>query len=61
MLAFNEAGVKLHKKFGFNVEGTFRDQHKISDEYVDVIRLGVVKSEWELVREDMLKKLSYQR
>ena len=61
VLAFNEAVVKLHKKFGFNVEGTFRDQHKISDEYVDVIRLGVVKSEWELVREDMLKKLSYQR
>jgi UDP-4-amino-4,6-dideoxy-N-acetyl-beta-L-altrosamine N-acetyltransferase len=61
VLDFNEPVVKLHKKFGFNVEGIFREQHQVDGDYVDVIRLGILKSEWESIREGMLVKLSSQR
>ena len=51
VLAFNEAVVNLHKKFGFKVEGVFRDQHKMDNNYVDIIRLGLLKHEWDATRE----------
>ena len=60
VLAFNEPVVKLHKKFGFNVEGTFSEQHQMDGDYVDVIRLGILKIEWESIREGVLEKLSSQ-
>jgi RimJ/RimL family protein N-acetyltransferase len=57
VLAFNELVIKLHKKFGFIVEGTLREQHKIDGEYGDIYRLGLLKAEWEEKRKDMLNKL----
>ena len=57
VLAFNEPVIKLHKKFGFMVEGILREQHKIDGKYVDIYRLGLLKLEWEEKRNDMLAKL----
>lgn len=57
VLAFNVAVIKLHKKFGFKVEGLFREQHRIEESNVDVYRLGILASEWRMLREEMLNKI----
>lgn len=58
VLAFNKPVINLHKKFGFNIEGTLREQHRVDGVYVDVIRLGILKTEWESMRDTMHRKLS---
>lgn len=58
VLDFNQPVVNLHKKFGFTVEGVLRDQHYHEDNYCDVIRLGILGSEWQKEREEILHKLS---
>jgi len=57
VLAFNESVIKMHKKFGFKCEGVFRGQHYADDEYIDVHRLGILKSEWLEQRETMQRKI----
>lgn len=57
VLAFNASVIKLHQKFGFKVEGVLREQHVVDEAFVDVYRLGVLASEWQALREEMLKKL----
>lgn len=58
VLAFNESVIKLHQKFGFKVEGVFRDQHMTDEGFVDIYRLGLLASEWIGMRESMYTKLS---
>lgn len=50
VLAFNEPVIGLHKKFGFQVEGVFRDQHQLNGKHVDIIRLGLLQREWYATR-----------
>ena len=57
VLAFNTAVVKLHNKFGFQVEGTFRQHHRVDGDFVDIIRLGLLAPEWADKRDAMLLKL----
>lgn len=57
VLAFNTAVVSLHKKFGFQEEGLFRQHHRVDGEFVDIHRLGLLASEWAGYREAMLQKL----
>lgn len=57
VLAYNSPVIKLHQKFGFKVEGVFRRQYFINNDYVDVYRLGILASEWEQIREVMGQKL----
>lgn len=57
VLAFNEAVIKLHIKFGFKAEGIFREQHFTNSEYIDIHRLGILKDEWFEIRDSMKKKL----
>jgi UDP-4-amino-4,6-dideoxy-N-acetyl-beta-L-altrosamine N-acetyltransferase len=58
VLAFNTAVIKLHQKFGFHVEGILRQHHRIDDAHVDIYRLGILDSEWEAKRVEMLNKLA---
>ncbi|WP_150303090.1 UDP-4-amino-4,6-dideoxy-N-acetyl-beta-L-altrosamine N-acetyltransferase [Pseudomonas saliphila] len=58
VLAFNEAVIKLHQKFGFTVEGVLREQHRIDGRFVDVYRLGLLAPEWAGHREAMHSKLA---
>jgi RimJ/RimL family protein N-acetyltransferase len=51
VLAFNEPVVGLHKKFGFQVEGVFRDHHKMNGDYVDIVRMGLLEREWHAIRD----------
>jgi UDP-4-amino-4,6-dideoxy-N-acetyl-beta-L-altrosamine N-acetyltransferase len=57
VLAFNTSVIKLHKKFGFNIEGVFRQQRKINDDFVDVYRLGILAPEWLAQRQAMHTRL----
>jgi UDP-4-amino-4,6-dideoxy-N-acetyl-beta-L-altrosamine N-acetyltransferase len=47
VISMNSSVIKLHMKFGFCEEGCFRDEHFYDDDFVDVYRLGLLKSEWE--------------
>lgn len=58
VLAFNEPVIKLHKKFGFEVEGVFKEHHLGDDGFVDVYRLGLLASQWRANRESMHNQLS---
>ncbi|MCL7751319.1 UDP-4-amino-4,6-dideoxy-N-acetyl-beta-L-altrosamine N-acetyltransferase [Guyparkeria hydrothermalis] len=58
VLAFNTPVIKLHKRFGFSVEGIFRAHHKIGGEFVDVYRLGMLAGEWKTARPDLEEKLA---
>jgi UDP-4-amino-4,6-dideoxy-N-acetyl-beta-L-altrosamine N-acetyltransferase len=46
VLITNERSLRFHKKLGFCVEGRFRDYHFNGERFIDVIRLGILKSEW---------------
>lgn len=58
VLAFNAPVIRLHQKFGFQVEGVFREHHRIENDFVDVYRLGLLVHEWETKRSDMEEKLA---
>lgn len=58
VLAHNEPVINLHKKFGFVVEGIFREHHLVDGIYVDVYRIGMLKQEWPSHRKRMLARLN---
>lgn len=58
VLAFNTPVIKLHQKFGFQIEGILRQHHLINSEYVDIYRLGMLEDEWVSKREEMMNKLT---
>lgn len=58
VLAFNEAVIRLHQKFGFQVEGIFRQHHRVEDRFVDIFRLGILNDEWSDKRTGMLDRLT---
>lgn len=58
VLAFNAPVLKLHKKFGFIVEGIFRQHHQINDIHIDIYRLGLLQEEWARERVQMKNKLT---
>jgi len=60
VLGFNEQGIKLHARFGFQQEGLFR-QHVVKDgEPMDVVRLAILREEWERAREEIEARLRRQ-
>ncbi|MDH0364472.1 UDP-4-amino-4,6-dideoxy-N-acetyl-beta-L-altrosamine N-acetyltransferase [Comamonas aquatica] len=61
VLAFNKSVIKLHQKFGFRIEGVFKQQYKVNDNFVDIYRLGILASEWQEHRQSMQEKLITQK
>lgn len=57
VLAFNASVIKLHQKFGFQLEGIFRGQFKSHSDFIDIYRLGIFAHEWRTHRPTMLNKL----
>ncbi len=47
VIAFNEKVLHIHKKYGFTIEGIFRKQIVKDGVEHDVIRLGILKEEYE--------------
>jgi UDP-4-amino-4,6-dideoxy-N-acetyl-beta-L-altrosamine N-acetyltransferase len=50
VLSENETVVSLHQKFGFTVEGTFRQHVMKAGMFRDVTYLGIFEDEWEAKR-----------
>ena len=46
MFSSNEMVVKLHKRFGSEVEGTLRDHIYKNGAFRDVVRMGILKEQW---------------
>jgi UDP-4-amino-4,6-dideoxy-N-acetyl-beta-L-altrosamine N-acetyltransferase len=46
VLASNKAVIRLHQKFGFSVEGVRRQNVIKNGERIDVVLLGITRSEW---------------
>lgn len=57
VLGFNQAVVKLHLSFGFNLEGTLRKHHYDGVNYHDIIQLGIMDDEWRQQRLIVRRKL----
>lgn len=47
VLSSNERSLRFHDKLGFHREGIFRDSLYDGQKYDDVIRFGILKSEWQ--------------
>ena len=58
VLAFNTPVIKLHKKFGFQIEGILRDHHKNGESFIDIYKLGILSDEWTHKRDSMKAKLN---
>lgn len=58
VMSTNPGVIRLHQKFGFQVEGVLREHHLYDDRFIDIHRLGLLAPEWQARREDMLAKLN---
>lgn len=47
VLASNDRVVALHEKFGSRTEGVLRQHICKNGEYLDVVRMGLLRSDWE--------------
>jgi RimJ/RimL family protein N-acetyltransferase len=43
----NERAIKAYRAWGFREEGRLREQAFVNGEYVDVVLMGLLRSEWE--------------
>lgn len=53
----NTKSIGIHKKMGFQEEGVFRDFHFDGKYFFDVIRLGILKSEWINKRSEVIGRI----
>ncbi|MEE4299821.1 MAG: UDP-4-amino-4,6-dideoxy-N-acetyl-beta-L-altrosamine N-acetyltransferase [Pseudomonadales bacterium] len=51
VLDFNDAVVRMHEKFGFQREGLFREQHVYGNDRIGIVRMGLLRREWEARRD----------
>ncbi len=53
---YNTAAQKLFERFGFKKEGTLREARYTDGKYYDILRYGLLRSEWK-IRRSPSKKL----
>ena len=58
VLANNAPVVNMHKKVGFTEEGRFREQHHDGGSRIDIVRLGLLASEWPMHRERLQARVA---
>lgn len=58
VLGFNEPVLKLHAKFGFRQEGILREHVVKGGRPLDVVSIGLLKSEWDTIRPDVQARLT---
>lgn len=46
VLAFNQPVIDFHVKYGFTVEGVFRQAYQREEQYYDIYRLSMLATEW---------------
>ena len=59
VFAFNTPVLRLHQKFGFQIEGTLRDQRAVNGVHHDVVRLGLLHHEWLAVAPGMRTRIEH--
>jgi UDP-4-amino-4,6-dideoxy-N-acetyl-beta-L-altrosamine N-acetyltransferase len=47
VLSTNKPVLDFHQKFGFQLEGTFREHHLTPEGYVDIYRIAILQQDWE--------------
>lgn len=57
VFTFNHAGINVHKSLGFQEEGLFREHRIKNNEYLDVVALALLRSEWNEKRPEVENKL----
>jgi len=57
VLSTNPSVIKLHQKFGFVVEGVFKEHHQMDGEFIDVFRLALLENDWRHHRDAMLSRI----
>jgi UDP-4-amino-4,6-dideoxy-N-acetyl-beta-L-altrosamine N-acetyltransferase len=50
VFVFNESVIRLHEKFGFRREGYFRQHIFKNNQYLDVVSMALLKSEWDIIK-----------
>lgn len=58
VISFNQPVIKLHQKFGFAIEGVFRENHRSDGQYFDVLRLGLLSRDWAVKRPELQALMS---
>lgn len=53
--------INMHKKVGFHEEGIFREFHFNGIAFENVIRMGLIKSEWEKNRQRLFNRIEHIR
>ena len=51
----NDKVIKMHEKYGFRREAYYREHCIKGNQKLDVVGLGLLKSEWEQIREQTKK------
>lgn len=57
-LAHNAGSIRFQKKLGFQEEGLLRDFHYDGANYVDVVRLGILATEWSVKRKEIIERVA---
>jgi UDP-4-amino-4,6-dideoxy-N-acetyl-beta-L-altrosamine N-acetyltransferase len=58
VLASNQRSLNMHTKVGFTEEGRFREQYFNGEQRIDVVRLGMLASEWLDRREQLQARVA---
>jgi UDP-4-amino-4,6-dideoxy-N-acetyl-beta-L-altrosamine N-acetyltransferase len=57
VLSFNQSVIEMHKSFGFQQEGLYR-QHRVKNgNYIDVVALAMLRREWDAHKPQIEMKL----
>lgn len=54
VFAFNEKVVSIHKKYGAQIEGVFKEHIGKNNEYFDIVRMAILKNEWLNIRNNIV-------
>ncbi|MCC9595857.1 MULTISPECIES: UDP-4-amino-4,6-dideoxy-N-acetyl-beta-L-altrosamine N-acetyltransferase [unclassified Rubrivivax] len=61
VLAYNQPVLRLHRKFGFDVEGIFREHYATDTGRVDVHRLAIFERDWQQRRGEIIDRLAQRK
>lgn len=57
VFVFNDKVIKMHEKFGFRREAYFREHCIKNDNRIDVVGLGLLKTDWEMINDKHYNKI----
>lgn len=61
VISSNKDSLRFHEKLGFKQEGLFRDYHFDGSSFFDVVRFGIISTEWQKKRTEIkLRIASYE-